>query len=62
LLQNGYDQKFSGDVLIIPNPSVISYPVTGSTHGSGYNYDTHVPLFFYGKGIKKEKQIAIFLV
>ncbi len=55
LLQNGYNQKFSGDVLIIPNPAVISYPFTGSTHGSGYNYDTHVPLFFYGKGIKKGK-------
>jgi len=55
LLQNGYNQKFSGDVLIIPNPSIVSYPHSGSTHGSGYNYDTHVPLIFYGKGIKKGK-------
>ncbi|MEZ4841381.1 MAG: alkaline phosphatase PafA [Flavobacteriaceae bacterium] len=52
-LQNGYNQKFSGDILVVPNPSTISYSKTGSTHGSGYDYDTHVPLLFYGKGIKK---------
>jgi arylsulfatase A-like enzyme len=32
---------------------IISSSVTGSTHGSGYTYDTHVPLLFYGKGIRK---------
>lgn len=53
LLKNGYDQKRSGDVILVLDPSVIKYPVKGSTHGSGFNYDTHVPLLFYGKGIKK---------
>ncbi len=52
-LQNGYNQKFSGDILIAPMPSTIVYPHTGSSHGSGYAYDTHVPLLFYGKGVKK---------
>lgn len=52
LLQNGYNQKRSGDVLVVPNPAFISYGKTGSTHGSGLNYDTHVPLLFFGKGIK----------
>jgi len=51
LLQNGYNQKYSGDVLIIPTPATIEYSRTGSTHGSVYNYDTHVPLIFYGNGI-----------
>ncbi|MGY0393138.1 alkaline phosphatase PafA [Bizionia sp. KMM 8389] len=51
LLQNGYNQKRSGDILIIPNAGYLSYSKTGSSHGSGYNYDTHVPLLFYGKGI-----------
>ncbi|CAM1342121.1 alkaline phosphatase PafA [Tenacibaculum amylolyticum] len=50
-LQRGYNQKLSGDVLLIPNPSTISYPKKGSTHGSGYSYDTHIPLIFYGNGI-----------
>ncbi|MBI9042541.1 alkaline phosphatase PafA [Lutibacter sp.] len=52
-LQNGYNQKFSGDILFVPNPSTITYDKTGTTHGSGYSYDTHVPLIFYGSGIKK---------
>jgi predicted AlkP superfamily pyrophosphatase or phosphodiesterase len=52
-LQKGYNQKLSGDVLLIPNPSTIIYPKKGSTHGSGYSYDTHIPMIFYGNGIKK---------
>lgn len=52
LLQNGYNQKRSGDVLYALDPAVISYSKTGSTHGSALNYDTHVPLLFFGKGIK----------
>lgn len=50
-LQNGYNQKLSGDVLWIPDPGVISRSEKGSAHGSGFSYDTHVPLIFYGKGI-----------
>lgn len=53
LLQNGYNQKRSGDVLMVPDLAYISYSKTGSTHGSGFNYDTHVPLLFFGKGIIK---------
>ena len=52
-LQKGYNQKFSGDVLLIPLPSTISsYSTQGTTHGSGYSYDTHIPIIFYGNGIK----------
>lgn len=53
VLQNGYHQKFSGDVILIPNPASISRQKTGTTHGSGFSYDTHVPIIFYGNGIKK---------
>ena len=52
LLQMGFNQKRSGDVLFVLDPAVISYSKTGSTHGSALNYDTHVPLLFFGKGIK----------
>ena len=31
--------------------NVISYGNKGTTHGSGYSYDTHVPLIFFGKNI-----------
>lgn len=53
LLQKGFNQKRSGDVLLINDPAHISYSKTGSTHGSGFNYDTHVPLLFFGNGIKQ---------
>ncbi len=52
LLQKGFNQKRSGDVILVNDPAYISYHRTGSTHGSGLNYDTHVPLLFFGKGIK----------
>ena len=52
LLQKGFNQKRSGDVIFVYDPAFISYSKTGSTHGSGLNYDTHVPLLFLGKGIK----------
>lgn len=54
-IQNSYNQKLSGDVLYAYELSTISNWYEnkgGTTHGSGYNYNTHVPLLFYGKGIK----------
>ncbi|OUS13947.1 alkaline phosphatase [Nonlabens dokdonensis] len=53
LIQNGFHHKRSGDVIYVLEPAVISYSKTGSTHGSSQSYDTHVPLLFYGNGIKK---------
>ncbi|MEC7262966.1 MAG: alkaline phosphatase PafA [Bacteroidota bacterium] len=52
ILQNGYNQKRSGDVLIVPSVGYASYGRTGSTHGTPQIYDTHVPLLLFGKGIK----------
>jgi phosphopentomutase len=31
----------------------MDYSEKGTTHGAGYNYDTHVPIIFYGNSIKK---------
>lgn len=55
LLQKGYNHKRSGNIMMVLDPAVISYPKTGSTHVSGLPYDTHVPLLFFGKGINKGK-------
>ena len=52
LIQNGFHKKRSGDIAIVLKPNVIFYDGKGTTHGSGYSYDTHVPLIFYGKGIR----------
>lgn len=53
LVQKGFNQSRSGDVVYVLSPATIVYPKKGSTHGSGNSYDTHAPLLFYGKGIKK---------
>ncbi|WP_041497300.1 alkaline phosphatase PafA [Nonlabens marinus] len=53
MIQNGFHHQRSGDVIFILDPGVIVYSRTGSTHGSAQSYDTHVPLLFYGNGIKK---------
>ena len=52
LIQNGFQEKRSGDIALILKPNIIFYDGKGTTHGSGYNYDTHVPLIFFGWGIK----------
>ena len=51
-LQKGYNPKRSGDVLLILDPAWIEYGRTGTTHGSGYAYDQHVPLIWFGWKIK----------
>ena len=49
---NGYFEGRSGDLYIILKPGWIHDRVRGTTHGSGYSYDTHVPLIFMGAGVK----------
>jgi hypothetical protein len=52
LMQMGYNARRSGDVLVNYLPSYVDYGHTGTTHGSPYSYDTHVPLIFYGWNVK----------
>ncbi len=55
-MARGYNHKRSGDIAYALQPGWISWAgVTGTTHGSGYTYDTHVPVLFYGWGVKKGK-------
>ncbi len=49
----GYDVTQNGDLVIIDKPGFIEYKTTGTSHGTPYAYDTHVPLIFYGWNIKK---------
>ncbi len=61
-IQQGYNQKYSGDVVLIPHPATLSGDRKGTSHGSGYSYDTHVPILFYGNGIKKGSSAAPYYV
>ncbi len=53
LYKNGTNARRSGDLQIVSQPGWFAGRNTGTTHGSPYNYDTHVPLLFYGWGIPK---------
>jgi len=49
LLMNGFHAKRSGDVLFSLEPGYLnSNYQKGVTHGVAYEYDTHVPLLFFG--------------
>ncbi|MCA6488193.1 MAG: alkaline phosphatase family protein [Chitinophagaceae bacterium] len=50
---NGFHPSRSGDVSFIPKPGYFIGGSTGTTHGSPFQYDTHIPLLWYGWGIKK---------
>lgn len=52
----GYDYHRSGDLIYVLQPNYLakhseSSSKTGTTHGSPYAYDSHVPLLFFGYGI-----------
>lgn len=53
LMQNGFYRRRSGDVIFTTDPGLLVYGPRGTDHGSGYTYDTQVPLIFYGKDIPK---------
>lgn len=53
LVQRGYNPQRSADVCIQLQPGWIDwFRKTGTTHGSSYAYDTHVPVIFFGGDIK----------
>ncbi len=54
-LIRGYHQKRSGDVAAVYDPGYIGKISYATTHSSGYNYDTHAPLLWYGWNIEAGK-------
>ncbi|MFC2104515.1 alkaline phosphatase family protein [Bacteroidota bacterium] len=51
-IQNSFHQKRSGDVIINLEPGWIEKNGYVTKSGSGYEYDTHVPLIWYGWKVK----------
>ncbi|MGL2966911.1 alkaline phosphatase PafA [Flavobacterium sp. XGLA_31] len=51
-IAKGYDNTQDGDLVILDKPGYIEYGATGTSHGTPYSYDTHVPLIFFGWNIK----------
>ena len=52
LLQMGYNHKSSGDLLLILEPGWLTGGARGTSHGTGFSYDTNVPILFFGWGVK----------
>jgi len=47
----------SGDFIVIPKPYWVLRS-TGTTHGTPYAYDQHVPVLFFGAGIKPGRYLV----
>lgn len=54
-LNNHYLPGRSGDVQLVFKPATLDDFQKGTTHGTNYAYDTHIPLLFYGWGVKPGK-------
>ncbi len=57
-LNNHYHPKRSGDVQMLFEPAWMSDFPKGTTHGSIFPYDTHIPLLWFGWGIKQGKDYS----
>lgn len=55
-VQRGWNAKASGDVMVMLKPGFLEYSRTGTSHGSPYAYDTHVPFLIMGPGVPEGKR------
>lgn len=62
LIANGYNHKRSGNVAFSLMPAWMDNPEKGTTHGAAYGYDTHVPLLFFGTGIKQGESVKNYYI
>lgn len=62
-VMNGFNGERSGDVVLVFKP--FSIPVggkVGTTHGTPYSYDTHVPVMFYGAPFQPGRYAGEFYI
>jgi predicted AlkP superfamily pyrophosphatase or phosphodiesterase len=53
MVARGFHPKRSGDIAFTFLPGWTAGSATGTTHGSNYTYDTHIPMIFFGAGVNK---------
>ncbi len=51
LMQRGYYRGRSADLFIVQKPYWLGFK-GGTSHGTPFSYDTHVPVIFFGRGIR----------
>ncbi|MDP4188653.1 MAG: alkaline phosphatase family protein [Bacteroidota bacterium] len=57
-MQKGFFYRHCGDVEMVLEPGWTDDLSSASSHCTGYNYDTHIPLLWYGKGIRQGESVA----
>lgn len=57
-LNNQYKPSRTGDLQILFHPAWLNDFEKGTTHGTIFPYDTHIPLVFYGWGVKPGKDYS----
>ncbi|THV60973.1 alkaline phosphatase family protein [Flagellimonas alvinocaridis] len=57
-VRNAYNSKNSGDILLHSLPGWMDQRDYGTTHGTAYTPDTHVPMLWYGWGVSKGLSVA----
>jgi predicted AlkP superfamily pyrophosphatase or phosphodiesterase len=63
MVARGYHPKRCGDIIVVLEPGwYAAESVAGTTHGSPWSYDTHVPMLFYGNGIRKGSSVRYHTV
>lgn len=63
MIVRGYHPRRGGDVVILLEPGwYAASDIKGTTHGSPWTYDTHVPILFFGNGIKKGSTVRRYTV
>ncbi|HMV86684.1 MAG TPA: alkaline phosphatase family protein [Blastocatellia bacterium] len=48
---NGFFSSRNGNLIVIPQPFYLLGTPDAASHGTPYEYDTHVPVLFYGAGV-----------
>jgi predicted AlkP superfamily pyrophosphatase or phosphodiesterase len=66
MVRKGYDAERSGEVIYLLQPGYLDKSVDserarkGTSHGSAFNYDTHVPVLFYGADIPAQEVFTAY--
>jgi predicted AlkP superfamily pyrophosphatase or phosphodiesterase len=51
-IERSFHPRLSGDLVLVSDPYWVPGKLSGTTHGTPYAYDTHVPLLLAGPGIR----------
>ncbi|MCH2231017.1 MAG: alkaline phosphatase family protein [Crocinitomicaceae bacterium] len=68
MVRKGYHHAESGDVIFTLEPGYLAKSTDtetarkGTSHGSAYSYDTHVPLLWYGKNVEVQEVFRNVLI